>query len=257
MSWQQPDEQQPQGQGWGAPQQPQQESQWDAPTQQAPYGAQQPQVGPFSAPQQPQQPYGTPYGAPQQGQVPQFGASQQPGQVPPPFYTPQPYEKNRSGMRRRQVISLVVAVVVIGGIFAFQHFDSSSAQRSSNGAITKSGTVDVTSLQVGDCFNGGSIGATDLSEVTGVPCTQPHSGQVLSSVQMTDSTYPSSSALDSEAQTDCTDVWNALPDSLPSDANGAYLAPSSSDDFSQGDTTITCLLQSTSEDLTSSYVSGN
>jgi hypothetical protein len=262
MSWQQPEEQQPQGQGWGAPQQPQQGS-WDAPTQQqpqAPYGGPQQQAGPFGGPQQPQPPYGAPqqpYGAPQQGQVPQFGAPQQPGQTPPPFYTPHPYEKNRSGFRRRQIISVVVIVLVIGGFIAYQVAHNSSAQRNSNGAITKSGTVDVTSLQVGDCFNGGSVGATDLSSVTGVPCTQAHSGQVLSSVQMTDTSYPSSTALDNEAQSDCKSVWDALPSTLPSDANGAYLAPSSSDDFNQGDTTITCLLQSTSQDLTASYVSGS
>ena len=239
MSWQQPqDPQQPQPQGqvpqWGESQQAQ-----------APQYSGGPQYP--GAPQQPQYP-----GEPQQPQ--QFGVGAQPpqGGAQVPFYTPHPYEKKRTSSRLRLVIVVLVIVVLGVGDWAFNY--NHTVQRNSSGAITHSGTVNVTSLQVGDCFNGASTGV-DLSSVTGVPCTQAHSGQVLAIVPMTDTSYPSQSALTTEANSDCKAPLSALPSTLPSDASGAYLYPATEADFDGGNTSITCLLQSTSEDLTSSYVS--
>ena len=229
MSWQQPqDPQQPQ------PAQPSDVPQWGAPQQ-----PEAPQWGTGGVPQQPPQP---PYvGGPQQF----------PAGAPVPFYTPHPYEKKRSGFSVRIVVGVLIVVALGLGDWAFNY--DHTVQRSTGGAITHSGTVDVTSLQIGDCFNGASTGV-DLSSVTGVPCTQAHSGQVLGSVPMTDTTYPSQAALTTEANSACKSYWNALPATLPSDANGAFLFPATEADFDNGNTDITCLLQSTSEDLTSSYV---
>jgi hypothetical protein len=245
MSWQQPqDPQQPQPQG--------QVPQWGESQPQYPGGPQQQQYAggpqPLQYSGEPQQQY---QGAPQQPQQFGVGPQQPQGGAQVPFYTPHPYEKKRTNSRLRL---LIVALVIVGlgvGDWAFNY--DHTVQRSSTGSITHSGTVDVTSLQVGDCFNGASTGV-DLSSVTGVPCTQAHSGQVLASVPMTDTSYPSQADLTTEANSDCKSYWNALPSTLPSDANGAYLFPATEADFDGGSTNITCLLQSTSEDLTSSYV---
>ena len=175
-----------------------------------------------------------PQGAPQQ-----FPAGQQPGQAaPPPFYTPHPYEKKRSGFGTRQIIAIVILVVIGGGYFAYNHL---------------TGKVDATSLTVGECFNGTSLGDQDISTVNSISCTSAHSAQVLGIVQMTDSSYPDDNTLDSEAQSDCKSYYDALPTTgIPSDAQGAYIAPDS-DAFSSGVKSIDCLIQSPTQDLTQSY----
>ncbi|HEV2634279.1 MAG TPA: hypothetical protein VGX23_03970 [Actinocrinis sp.] len=205
MSWQQPD-------GQSQPQQPE----WGSAQPQTPQPAQ------FGAPQQPQ------LGAPQPGQA-----------VPPPFYTPHPYEKKRSGFGARQIISIVVLLVIVGGYFAYKHL---------------SGSVSATSLSVGECFNGGSIGDQDLSTVHSLSCTSAHSAQVIGTFTMTDSTYPDDSALSDEATTGCKPFNDKVDTTgLPSDAQFAFIFPEE-DSFNSGNKTVECLVQSDTEDLTTSVL---
>jgi hypothetical protein len=198
---------------------------------QQPQDAQQPQEPQWATP--PQGAQGVQQGAPQQ-----YPVGQQPGQVPPPFYTPHPYEKKRSGFGTRQIIAIVVIVLVVGGYFAYNHLN---------------GKVDATSLTVGECFNGTSLGDQNISTVNSISCTSGHSAQVLGIVPMTDSSYPDDATLDGEAQSDCKSFYDALPSTgIPDDAQGAYIAPDSTA-FSNGVKSIDCLIQSPTEDLTQSY----
>jgi hypothetical protein len=232
MSWQQPqDPRQPQGQT----------PQWGEPQQQAPQYTGGPQQQYSAPPQQQQYP-----GAPQQQQYPgapqqqQYLGAPQPlqGGAPTPFYTPHPYEKKRTSSNTRRIVSLVILIVVAGGYWAYDHF---------------SGNVSAVSLTVGECFNGGSVGDQDLSTVNSVPCTQAHSAQVIGIEQMTDSSFPDSADLQTEAESDCKPFFTALPTSLPSGAQPAFIVPAL-DAFSSGDKSIECLVQYTSQDLTTSYV---
>jgi hypothetical protein len=228
MSWQQSD---------GQPQQAQQ-PEWGSAQPQPPYGA--PQPAQFGQPQPAQfgQPQPGQFGQPEQ-QPGQFGAPQ-PGQpTPPPFYTPHPYEKKRSGFGTRQIIILVVLVLVVGGYYGYKHF---------------TGQVQATSLTTGECFNGGGVGDQDISTVNSVACTQAHSAQVLGLYTMTDSTYPDDTTLSTELDAACKPFNSAVnSDNLPSDAEFAYIVPDAQS-FASGNKTVDCLVQSDTEDLTSSVL---
>lgn len=223
MSWQQSD---------GQPQQPQQQPPFGAPQQPGQFGT--PQPAQFGTPQPAQ------FGQPEQaGQPGQFGAPQ-PGQpTPPPFYTPHPYEKKRSGFGARQIISLVVILLLVGAYFTYKHV---------------TGSVSATSLSVGECFNGGSIGDNDLQNVNSLACTKAHSAQVLGLYTMTDLSYPSDDALSTELDAGCKPFNDKVDqDTLPSDAEFAYIVPDETS-FDNGNKTVECLVQSDTEDLTTSVL---
>jgi len=51
-----------------------------------------------------------------------------------------------------------------------------TARRGEDGSLSTGGTLSVTDLQVGDCFS--TDGATEIADVDGVPCTEPHTFEV-------------------------------------------------------------------------------
>jgi hypothetical protein len=51
-----------------------------------------------------------------------------------------------------------------------------TARRGDDGALSGGGTLSVNDLRVGDCFS--TDGATEIAEVQGVPCTEPHTFEV-------------------------------------------------------------------------------
>src|SRR5688500_10032442 len=63
----------------------------------------------------------------------------------------------------------VLVVALIGG-YLF------SARRGDDGALTSAGNVGVDDLRAGDCFD--SADEAEISDVDGVPCTEPHEYEV-------------------------------------------------------------------------------
>jgi hypothetical protein len=55
---------------------------------------------------------------------------------------------------------------------------TSAATRNADGVITGAGTVDAFEAQVGDCFDDGAFESTEVSELPGIPCTEPHDNEV-------------------------------------------------------------------------------
>ena len=51
-----------------------------------------------------------------------------------------------------------------------------SARRGDDGAVQGAGTLSLDDLRVGDCFNSGD--ETEITDVDGVPCAEPHEYQV-------------------------------------------------------------------------------
>lgn len=158
--------------------------------------------------------------------------------------------------RQVKQITRVVGTLIVGALVTWLVASQmgSGAPRNSAGAITQSALVNVTSLRVGDCFLSGADGQ-DVSLVTATPCTQAHGGQILGFVMMTDSSYPSATDLQNEADSGCTQFWNKVSSAgLPEDADQAYLAPATADDFNQGNRKIACIEQSPSSELITSVV---
>ena len=84
-------------------------------------------------------------------------------------------------------IPVVVIVLVVGYL--------TTARRGDDGTLNAGGNLSVTDLQVGDCFT--TDGATEISDVDGVPCDEPHTYEVFAvrdhggPLPLTDASYQS------------------------------------------------------------------
>jgi len=89
----------------------------------------------------------------------------------------------RSWLRFWWIPAIVIALAV--GYFT-------NARRGDDGGITDSGTLQVTDLRVGDCFDLSEATATEISEVDAKPCTQAHEYEMFHITTWTDAgdTYP-------------------------------------------------------------------
>ena len=81
----------------------------------------------------------------------------------------------------------VIAIALLVGWFT-------SAQRGDDGSLTSGGTVAVTDLRPGDCFNGSE--EEEISDVDGVPCDQPHEYEVFAVQDREGDTYPTEAEFD-------------------------------------------------------------
>ncbi|HLF09079.1 MAG TPA: septum formation family protein [Dehalococcoidia bacterium] len=88
------------------------------------------------------------------------------------------------GLLRRFGWVAVVGVFAIGGaIFA--------AQRDDSGAITQGGSLPISDLRVGDCFDPQDIDAQEADEVNAKRCDEGHQFEMISIGNMPDGGYPS------------------------------------------------------------------
>ena len=55
---------------------------------------------------------------------------------------------------------------------------TSMAERNAAGEITAAGAVDAFEVHVGDCFDDGAFASTEVDELPGIPCTEPHDNQI-------------------------------------------------------------------------------
>lgn len=67
-----------------------------------------------------------------------------------------------------------------------------AARRGDDGALTEAGTVRVNDLRAGDCFNAGD--ETEISDVDGVPCDEPHAYEVFAVATYGGESYPATDA---------------------------------------------------------------
>ena len=63
-------------------------------------------------------------------------------------------------------------------------------------SLSTAGNVTVTDLRVGDCFNAAEFSdeETEIGDVDGVPCTEPHTFEVFAVADYNGSAYPGSQA---------------------------------------------------------------
>jgi hypothetical protein len=67
---------------------------------------------------------------------------------------------------------------IIGGVAAAVIGFSAAAERNEAGEITSAGSVDAFEVLVGDCFDDGAVWSTEVTEVPGVPCSEPHDNEI-------------------------------------------------------------------------------
>jgi len=60
----------------------------------------------------------------------------------------------------------------------------SPAERSETGEIETAGLVDAFQIHVGDCFNDRMISPDEVTDVPGVPCSEPHDNEVFATFDL-------------------------------------------------------------------------
>jgi len=106
------------------------------------------------------------------------------------------------------IVGIVLSLLWLGGAIAVGvWFNSTAAERNSEGVITSAGRLDFGDIRTGDCVkisgldSGAEIG---LFDITGVPCADPHNAQSVYVVTFDEGRdYPGATAIGRLAQTAC------------------------------------------------------
>lgn len=121
----------------------------------------------------------------------------------------------------------------------------------------ESGHLSVFSLRAGDCFQNpsGSQPTSGLTQVTAVPCVNPHNAQVIAQLPVPGSAYPGQAAFSAQAMPGCKASTTAVVDrsKLTATMNLIWIYPEPQA-WADGHRTISCLIVDSSEDLTSSLL---
>ena len=112
----------------------------------------------------------------------------------------------RTGLKYAARFSVIPAAAVLalglGGCSALSGiFGQSAARDADSQEITAPGSADVFTLRVGDCFDDNS--ETEISDVPGVPCANPHDNEVYYTFQMPEGDYPGKAAITAAAEEGC------------------------------------------------------
>lgn len=147
-----------------------------------------------------------------------------PGGTPPPPW--------RSWLRFWWIPVAVIVLAV--GYFT-------TARRGDDGALAAAGTLSVTDLRVGDCFN--TDGETEIADVDGVPCTEPHNYEVFA-VHTYDGALPLTDASSEAVFRDlCEGDFEAYVGApyATSAIYGSMISPSE-ESYADGDREYVCIL---------------
>jgi hypothetical protein len=100
--------------------------------------------------------------------------------------------------------SWAIYIAIAGGIYLFSN--SFDADRNADGAIISEGQIDAFNIHVGDCFNDAASTGDEyyeLSNVAGVPCTQPHDNEVYAVFDVSVESFPGEEAMSELAFDSC------------------------------------------------------
>lgn len=108
------------------------------------------------------------------------------GPPPPPPYGPPPPRKRNTAVI--VILSVVGALIVLGAIGAVL-------------SLTDDGDISAFDLREGDCIDVPDTG--QVTDVRGMPCSEPHDGEVYALFDLAGSDYPGAKAADREAFQGC------------------------------------------------------
>lgn len=118
-----------------------------------------------------------------------------------------------------------------------------SARRDDSGQITSAGSMNVTELVVGDCFDLEDDEATQVENVNAKPCSEPHVYEVYHVSDLPAGDYPAEREISSIADSRCLAAFQPYVglDYASSVLYYTYLTPTP-DGWEQGDHTIQCVV---------------
>lgn len=116
-----------------------------------------------------------------------------------------------------------------------------TARRGDDGALSSAGRVSVNDLRAGDCFNAGD--ETEISDVDGVPCGEPHEYEVFAVDTHEAPALPTDAELDTIFGSICLGEFASYV-GAPYESSEIYasmISPSEGS-WADGDRTFTCVL---------------
>ena len=231
-----------------------------------------------------------PYQEPAYGPGP--GGYPPPGGYPGPGYPPPPAQKpGTNGFAIASLIFGIIGGILLGFIFGFIALSqtkrtgqngrglalagvilssmwtigivlaiilavTTSATRDTGGSVTEGGSISATALQVGDCVNG-LRNSTNLSSLPGVPCAQPHEGEVFAVFDLPAGDYPGSAAVDDQVSRECNDRLTAYSPSAGSDPDvGLFSVYPLEQNWNRGDRQVVCLATAASGSTATGSIKG-
>jgi hypothetical protein len=132
-----------------------------------------------------------------------------------------------------------------------------TARRNDQGTLETAGNVSVNDLRAGDCFNSGD--ETSISDVDGVPCTEPHEFQVFAVATHEEPAFPSDAQMDGIFEEECIGPFEAFVGLAYAESalHGSMITPSE-ESWADGDRVFVCVLHDPGDaTLTSSMEGAN
>lgn len=132
-----------------------------------------------------------------------------------------------------------------------------SARRDEGGSLSSAGSVSVQDLREGDCFNAGD--ETEISEVDGVPCTEPHAYEVFASGESggEDDAFPSDAEMDAVFASICEPAFATYvgQEFAASELNASMITPSE-ETWEDGDREFICIASDPSDETLTESLAG-
>ena len=98
--------------------------------------------------------------------------------------------------------------VVVMGYLAYGAI--TNADRDDSGAIVGEGNIDAFHMRVGDCFDNSSSFGDEVSELPGVPCSQPHDYETYAVFDVSIDSYPSEENMIELAYDSCRERFDSF-----------------------------------------------
>ena len=128
----------------------------------------------------------------------------------------------------------LIAIVLAVGYFA-------NARRNADGVLEVAGTLSVTDLRPGDCFN--SDEETEITDVDGAPCTEAHEYEVFAIGSHEADAYPGEAEMDGVFVSLCEASFDAFVGVPYADSElWASMITPSDESWGDGDRDFTCIL---------------
>jgi hypothetical protein len=165
----------------------------------------------------------------------------------------------RTGQRGRGLaiagLGLSVAWIALFGVIGAVGNLGNATRSPTTGKITHSGSLGVFSLAVGDCFNN-PPGATSLTTVTAIPCTQAHNAQIYAKFSLSGSilNYPGTSALTRLATSGCNARVGSLDKSEITNSMMIRFLYPLAQSWLDGNRTVACMIANPVANITSSLL---
>lgn len=163
-------------------------------------------------------------------------------------------------MTGNRIIGFIILAIIGIGVS-----ECSSADRNSEGTITKQGEIDAFETRIGDCFASIPEGASqeesvEFETLDAIPCTEPHKWQVVHKGYINDLSEFSDSLVSTKAKQICDAAFREIFVSMSgvlyeeySKAQTLNFLPTA-ESWEEGDRTVDCLIGSDTDYFYSSIL---